>query len=299
LQKYIQEAYDAWWEEQQKLKTKFPDVPVPLNRGFQWPYQPTADLITPKAKAEAGDLNRTKEKMKWRLQRVRYPYSESPYGEKSDRTFYQYVKNHGLLKLLFSPTLLGEIWMAWMFYGYYLQEQKLNKEKKSQYGYPLRFHRDAMKQIARDLLTLEAIAAQNKVRPEWFAKYRADVLSALLREASICYPRMLIGLKSAAQFRADKSAGDTQRHLFRVIQDTFSGKSISDNFAYHLVALICSPLSSISRGELEPIPTGVGKNIRKKKKTKKQVGKSSKKPTWNFQFPQSIYPFDQSTVNSS
>jgi hypothetical protein len=265
LRKYIQEAYDAWWGEQQKLKTKFPSVTVPLNRGFQWPYQPTAALITPKVKATVGALNRTKERMKWRLQRVRYPYAESAYGKKSDRMFYQYVRDEGLLEMLFSPTLLREIWMTWLFYGYYVQEKELQKGKMSQHGYPLRFHRDAMKLIARDLLALEAIAAENKVPQKWFATYRSDALKAVLREASICYPQMLMGFKSAAQFRLDKAAGDTQRHLFRAIQDAFSGKSISDNFAYHLVALICSPLSSIRRGELEPIPTGVGKNIRKKK----------------------------------
>src|ERR1022692_4008032 len=97
LQKYIQEAYDAWWKEQQKFKKKFPGVTVPLNRGFQWPYQPTADLITRKVKADVGGLDRTKGKMKWRLQRVRYPYSESAYGKRSDRTFYQYVRDQGLL----------------------------------------------------------------------------------------------------------------------------------------------------------------------------------------------------------
>ena len=179
--------------------------------------------------------------------------------------------------MVLSPTLLGQIWMAWILYGYYLQEQKLCTEKKSQYGYPLKFHRDAMKQIAGDLLGLEAIAAQNKVPQKWFSRYRADALKALLREASICYPTMLMGFKSAAQFRPDKSAGDTQMDLFQGIQRTASGKQISDNFAYHLVALICSPPSSIRNGKLEPMPSSVGRNVRDRQK-QKQLGKSSKKP---------------------
>jgi len=248
-----------------------------LNRGLQWPYQPTADLIGPKVEADVGGLDRTKGKIKWRLQRVRYPYPESADHKKSDRTFYEYVRNEGLLDVVLNPMLLGQIWMTWFFYGYYLEEKKLHSKKKSQYGHPMKFHRDAMKQIAGGLLGLEKLRSQNKVPSKWFAKYRTDALKALLREASIYYPRLRMGFKSASQFRPDKLAGDTQMDLFQEIQRAASGKEISDNFAFHLVALIMSSAKTIKNGKLQPMPSSVGKNIRDRQK-KLQLGKSSKKP---------------------
>ena|SRR5579872_7148848 len=165
--------------------------------------------------------------------------------------------------------------MIWTLDGYYHHELRFHEETKSQHGYPMTFHRDAMKHIARDLLGLETIAAQNKVPQKWFARYRADALKAIFREASIWYPNMIMGFKSATQFRPDKSAGERQRELYQAIQTAFRDKTISDILAYHLVALICSPLSSIKRGKLNPMPTGIGKTIRRKKKL--QLGNSSKK----------------------
>lgn len=261
LYRLIQEAYDAWWAEQEKFRKKFAHLTMPLNRGFIWPFQPVGDPITPKVIRALPRRGEIENQMRWRLKRIWYPYPQ-PIGRKSQRTMHRILREKRILSVMFTRELISTIRLTWFLYGYYVREQHLHDGKKSQYGYSLRFHRDTMKRIANDLLALEKSATHHKVPPQWIAEYRASMLRALLREASICCPAMLVGFKSATQISPDKSAGDTQMAVYNVIRAVFDDKNIDDNLAYHLVAVIWSPTSSIRQGRLEPSPSAVGRNIR-------------------------------------
>jgi hypothetical protein len=263
LHSLIDEAYAAWRAEQEQLREKFPDVIGALNPGFMWPYQPAEDPIAHQVNTEAVSAERVKKAFRWRMKQIEYPFPKSA-RKKTVETIYEVVRKQGLLEALLCPKLITHIQLFWFLDDYYEAERHFFTAKQSHHGYPLEFHRDAMKQIARNLLFLDSLALKHNVRGDWFCEYRPTILKALLREAVICYPR--IGLKSdkaARAIRPVKSAGDMDLEIFKAIMSVQpKGKHISNNLAYHLAALVCSRLTAIDKHRLAPTPAAVGKNVR-------------------------------------
>jgi hypothetical protein len=262
LRNLITEAYTAWRAEQERLRKKFPHVTVPLNPDFMWPYQPTVDTIAQRLNTKAASADQIKKRLLWRMRQVQYPFPPAD-RKKTRETIYQVVRKHGLQKALLDPKLIARIKLFWFLSDYYGQERRFHDRKQSHHAYPLRFHRDAMKEMARHLLWLEEMAKQNKVSRNWFSQYRPAILKAMLQEASIYCPRIIMGFKSATQIPPVKSAGDMQMDIYKAITAAVpKASNLSDNLAYHLTAVIWSSPSSIRAHKLEPTPAAVSRNIR-------------------------------------
>jgi len=260
LVRYITEAHAAWHGKQEELRDKFPGIDFPA---FVYPYQPSEDPITPRVIEDSRTREDIWRHFKWRMTRVSYPYPKALERKSAPETIYQVVQKKKLLTLLQSQALITQIKLTWFLEDCYVLEKRVHDRNLSKHRYPLRFHRNVMKEIARHLQFLEHEASRNKIPSRWFAEYRPAVLQALLREASINYPRMIFGLESASELPPAKLTGDRQMELYQAIEAALlSANEDSANLAYHLIALVVSPVSSVRKGKLEPLPSAIGKNVR-------------------------------------
>lgn len=270
LYSLIEEAYAAWHAEQEQQKRRFPAVAVPLNLASIWPHKLAGDPIAQQLNAKPLSAEEIRRKLRWRMQQVQYPYPGSS-RKKSSETIYQVVRKRGLIDALLDSKLIEQVRLSWYLDRYFYLERHFRGAKQSHHGYSLTFHRNAMKEIASHLLTLDEMASQNQVPQEWLSEYRPAILRALLKEALICYPgipRMVMRRKSArfesaAEMTPAKLAGDRQMEIYQALVAAMPDRSaLSDNLAYHLTAVICSPLSAIRRKALEPQPSAVSRNVR-------------------------------------
>jgi hypothetical protein len=259
LQDLIKEAYAAWYESERQRRDKLRDV-IAISSPS---YDPADDPIGELLRAESDSSNGVKKAFLRRLKQIEYPFPKSA-RKKTVETTYEVVRKQKLLGALLSPTFISYIKLIWFLQSYYSKERHFHELRESKFGYPLVFHRKAMWQMARHLQSLESLAAKHHVPEDWFSEYRPAILKVLLREAVIFYPQLAFeNYKEARRILPVKSAGDLQMETFRAIKSIQpKGRVISNNLAYHLTALICSPISVIDNHRLEPTPTGVGRNIR-------------------------------------
>ncbi len=268
MRRFILEALRAAEAGRARLQDDVPSLGPP------WPYV-AHDLIGPRVTAELSDPDKSRRQLVWRLKRLEYPYPER---NKRHRTFYRLLRERGLLDLLLNPPLLWEIRMAWFTRLTDEQEQRLRKEKESQHGHPLEFHRKLMLEIAGHLRRLLQMCKREHVPSSWLTEYSAAIQKQLLREASIYYPQLLRWFKPASQIRPISLAVDVRVDLFHALDAALRTRNVeSHKLAYQLTALISSPSSCIRNHKLDPDPEEVRRNVRDREKARKARRRNAKK----------------------
>lgn len=264
IQQYATEAFEAYVAERKRLREKYPSDPT--DSSDLSGHLPQPNLIFSRIGEEQSDLGQSRNEIVERLQKIRYPYptSNDPGGRK---TLYQHLSDRGILDLLLEPPLLFNIRMIWAFQRSYGMETQLFKAKKSQYEIPLKLHRQMLTELVRHVRQLDKFANNPEVPRDWFSGYRTQILSAILREAAVCYPKMPESSKAAAQIRPLAGKISDQMMLFEEITRALATRNIkSDKLTYHLVACLYSPLGVVRTGKLEPLPASVSKTIRDARK---------------------------------
>lgn len=90
-----------------------------------------------------------------KLKGFRYP-QPNPGADKS--TFYEILKNAGLLEVLLHRSTLRELWKCALLEKIVARDRKLESERKAGSGSTLRFHKRMARQILEHLNTIEDIA---------------------------------------------------------------------------------------------------------------------------------------------
>jgi len=135
--------------------------------GPGWPHLEGARIFSAKVSKELGSLAESRKQLKFRLEKFLYPY---PYGNTIGKTFYQHLHEAGLLDVILNPPVLWEIRRLWWFQRYYEEESMARKNKKSEYGYPLEFHRKLMFECSSHLQRIESLVTGKQVRKDWTEK---------------------------------------------------------------------------------------------------------------------------------
>jgi hypothetical protein len=233
-----------------------------------WPYLEGSNVLGSKVTKELGSPEQSKREVEWRLKRLPYPY---PAGNKKNRTFHKHLQSLGVLDLILSPLVLWEIRRVWWFQRFYGHEVSARRERRSDYGYGVEFHRKLMFECSSHLHRIEALMKKYAVRGKWIEVYRKAILTELLREAAICYPQLLRWRtlrwpKPALQIRPRSFAVDMQLTLYDEIETAFARrKIIKHKLARQLTALVCSTHEDISKWKLNPTPEQIRSNIRDRK----------------------------------
>jgi hypothetical protein len=262
LRRIIVALHKASVKEQKQLQEKFPSMP-PAGIGPGWPHIAWGANASRVNKIISTEEKSRKRLVK-RLKTFQYPYPE---GNKGKKTFYDHVTSLGLLQFLLDPPFLWDIRTAWFFRLDYELEKGQKLALKSQYNYPLEFHRKMMQESFGSLLRTKSLARKYGVPKSWFADYSSGIQKQLLTEAGICYPQMLRGFIPNSRIYPRSFAVDTQMDILEKLRAEFKRQGNSNNMlAYQLTALICSSDSCVTTGLLEPNPAAVRRNERDRRK---------------------------------
>lgn len=276
LQKYIEEAYQAWYAEREAFHRKFDSIPI--SETFDWQYQPGGNRLSLKLKKQTYE--ETKSLLRARMEAVNYPYP--PEEGKTPKTLFSVVQSRNLLDVVFDSEVIRTVHFIWAFRHRDRVQDDLRKNQQSAYGYPRKFHRAVLKELARHLEFLDKQVADNYVPADWFSAYRAALLKALLREATIEYPDFPRSFTPANKMSATKQLAEFQYQLFETIRRAVpKQQTISDNLGFYLVAVVFSDDDYIRRHQFSPMPQAVASNLRSRMpeiKSRKQKKKRRKKP---------------------
>jgi hypothetical protein len=266
LQALITEALEIERARTQDFSRRFPGVPQ------LWPAWPYWDFgpITSRVTKELGGQSKSVREIRWRLKQFEYPYPHSV--ARKPTTFYQHAKSMGLLGILLNPPLLFEIRSFWWLQRQSNCQRDVKTQKKSEYGYPLAFHRELVFQLAAHIGASERLAKKYEVSrteetkswSERFEEYRRAALKQLLNEAAIVYPEIQLRLTPATQLKEKAEKLKAEIALYDKLNSAIKrrGKE-SHKFAYHLTSLICTPRESILKHKLRPTPETVRVDIKK------------------------------------
>jgi hypothetical protein len=280
LKQFIDEALAEWLKERQRNQR---GLTLGVDTGPPWPN--FGQEIGRQASRKLSTLESSRKQLVRRLKRIPYPYvdpsSTQTQGSNQHRknqhrkSSYTHVQSLGLLNFLLNPPFLSLVRRVWLFHLDYDIETGLRRKKKSQFGYPLDFHREMMQAIASALRRVSGIAAKHRVHRKWFAHYYAHSLRQLLRDASNLYPHLPfkhtpIERTPISRTRPQSFAVDLRAELFNALTKEFAARrKKNDKLAYQLTALICSPRSCITTRTLNPNPELVRRNMMDRKKKKK------------------------------
>ena len=252
----------------QKDRNKNVHPADPVHEGLPWPY--SDDRIAPRVSKELSSPEESRKQLIARLEAFRYPYEAwRPHGEVSQggATFYSHVETLGLLDFLITPPFLWDVRHVWWFRRYDDIELEQRQEKKSQYGYPVAFHREMMFAIAAHLTRICKIAKKHQVPRDWFKAHYDESLRLLLKETAVSYPEWLLWTKPVGRIRPRSFGVDSQLQIFDAITEELKRRNTRNNkLAYELTALICSPQSCVVTRILEPNPETVRTNVRDRRK---------------------------------
>jgi hypothetical protein len=241
----------------------------PVHDGPSWPYV-SDDKIAARVSRELSTPEESRKQLITRLETFRYPYEAwRPGGTVSQGigTFYSHVESLGLLDFLLTPPFLWDVRRVWFFRRHHDLELEQRVEKKSQYGYPVAFHREMMLAIAGHLARISKIAKKHQVPVDEFKDYYGEALRQLLKETAVSYPQWKLGTKPVGRIRPRSFGVDSQLAIFDEITKELAGRGTKNNkLAYELTALICSPESCIRTRILEPNPETVRTNVRDRRK---------------------------------
>jgi hypothetical protein len=269
LKLFIQEALDAWNEERSRFHSKFPGVP---DAWPPWPFIVGKDSIAERVSKEVGTAHKVKRKFLSRTKQIKYPYPEANI---KGATFYDHLKDLGLLHVVSSSEIIAAIRTAWFLRRYYKVEVELRAKGHSQYGFPLEFHRKMMLENVGHLRRLIKLSSKHGVPHSWFADQRADILKRLLHEASIVYPELRRWQKTPHKLRPHSLKVEAQLQVLDALRACFAKIKQNNKLAYQLTALICSLDSDIATQKLDPTPEKVRRNA-KDRRNKPKKNKSVK-----------------------
>lgn len=242
----------------------------PVRDGPPWPYV-SDDKIASRVSRELSTPEESRKQLVERLEAFRYPYQAwRPHSEVSQgvSSFYSHVESLGLLDFLITPPFLWDVRRVWFVRRHYELESEQRFQKKSQYGYPVAFHREMMLAIAGHLTRISKIAEKHQVPTHEFKDYYNEALRQLLKETAVSYPQWRLWTKPVGRIRPRSFGVDSQLEIFDAITKELAGRGTKNNkLAYELTALICSPESCIRTRILEPNPETVRTNVRDRRKT--------------------------------
>jgi hypothetical protein len=265
VKKFVSEAIQL--DKTDRDKNVHPADPV--RNGPPWPYL-ADDEIAVRVSKELSTPEKSREQLIARLKAFRYPYHTWPFhGELSQggATFYSHVEGLGLLDFLITSPFLWDVRRVWFFQRYHDIELDQRYEKKSQYGYPVAFHREMMLAVARHLARISKIAKKHQVPTDWFKGHYDESLRLLLKETAVSYPEWGLGTRPVGRIRPRSLGVDSQLQIFDGITEELKRRNTRNNrLAYELTALICSPQSCVVTRILEPTPQAVRTNVRDRRK---------------------------------
>jgi hypothetical protein len=193
-----------------------------------------------------------------RLKSFRYPYPE---GRRSTRTFYSRANKAGILESLLDGQLFWEIRLWLLLERDAVLENECRVKGVSPHGYPIKFHREMLKQLLRHLEHVHGLVDKYHVDRPWVIEYQRSADLQLVRELRSIfdyYPHADIAKKFAA------APSDSQLEicsaLLRALQGAKLGKG-RQAFAIQFTSLICSPPSCIQSHVLDPSPEAIRKKI--------------------------------------
>jgi hypothetical protein len=253
----------------QKDREKHAHPADPVRDGPPWPYV-SDDKIAVRVSRELSTPEESRKQLTTRLEAFRYPYEAwRPDGTVSQGvgTFYSHVESLGLLDFLLTPPFLWDVRRVWFFRRHHDLELEQRFEKKSQYGYPVAFHREMMLALAGHLARISRIADKHRVPKDYFKAHYEECLRQLLKETAVSYPEWKLGTKPVGRIRPRSIGVDSQLEIFDAITKELAGRGTKNNkLGYELTALICSPQSCVRTRILEPNPETVRTNVRDRRK---------------------------------
>jgi hypothetical protein len=253
----------------QKDREKHAHPADPVRDGPPWPYV-SDDKTAARVSRELSTPEESTKQLVARLEAFRYPYEPPRPLETASQgvgSFYSHVESLGLLDFLLTPPFLWDVRRVWFFRRHHDLELGQRFEKKSQYGYPVAFHREMMLAIAGHLSRISKIAEKHQVPKDYFKGHYEECLMQLLKETAVSYPQWRLWTKPVGRIRLRSFGVDSQLEIFDAITKELAGRGTKNNkLAYELTALICSPESCVRTRILEPNPETVRTNVRDRRK---------------------------------
>jgi hypothetical protein len=265
LKTLITEALEIERERRQAFSRRFPNVPQLWPAYPYWDYGTIASAVT----KELGSPDKSIKELRWRLKQFQYPYPRSV--ARKPTTFYQHAKSIGILRDLLKPPLLSDIRSFWWFQRHNSYKRQFINDEKSEYGYPLAFHRELVFQLSAQITAMDKLvktygALKTKETQAWFERfeeYRSAALKQLLNEAAIVYPQVQWELIPATQMKEKAEKLKAEISLFAKLNSAIKqrGKG-SRKFAHHLTSLICTSRETIIKHQLRPSPETVRVDVK-------------------------------------
>ena len=246
-----------------------------------WFTNPTLNQIQPPktiptALLQANALRppiRLKEDLQKRLKKFSYPYPEER-RKKHRVTFYQKVKDAGILRDLLD-LLHGQLFWA-VFVTLQLNEANdIERSKRrtglSEYGYPIGFHHEMLRELLTHALLINALINDYKVPRAWTENHLRSTDIQLARELAVSH-WYWPGAKTAPRGMSSWER-DIQVEIFQSISSSLKRHKFAKGakeLAIQLTSLICSPPTCVQTGELDPSPDAIRKKTSTKITKKKQ-----------------------------
>lgn len=231
-----------------------------------WPdAQVRSESIAEVIEASIGFPEHVANKLESRLCAFEYPY---PDGTRKGTTFYEYLRNVGLLRWCLSWYFLWVVGLAWFLRRSDDMDKYLRKRKLSHHGFNLAFHREMMQEVFRHLQRISQIGEKYRIPQQWFGDYRKILLKVLSNQAAAFYYDSVPGLYYEVPSRARHRSRDvsSQMMVLDAIEKRLAERKRKNNgLAYQLTALICSSPECINRRALCPDPETVRSNDRARK----------------------------------
>jgi len=167
------------------------------------------------ADAKSSEVN-IRSQLLERLETFEYPYPEGRFhGAKRKRSFYDRVVEAGLFDNLLDGNLFRTIRLWWFF----LEAERLEKKKKrkgrSEYGYPIDFHRETLAEFLRHALTLHRLRERYEVPATWLSAHLQSTDLQLARDTSVFYSYSPCAKQQSRTFFSYRS--DAQLEIFDAI----------------------------------------------------------------------------------
>ena len=99
------------------------------------------------------------------------------------------------------------------------------RDKKSQHGYQVAFHREMMSTLTNQLGKVCRIADKYKVPRDWFDAYYRESLKLLLRETSVIYPEWRMWRVPVSRLRPRSLGVESQLHIFDAITKELTSRN--------------------------------------------------------------------------
>jgi hypothetical protein len=204
-----------------------------------------------------------REELTAKLERLRYPQPDREQGIGKE-TFYAILERADLLPLILQEDTLRALWKHRLLKDLFQRDSELKEKHLSVEGTPLREHRRRVRQVQRDLGTLERIADEydlDRYMAESYEKMEGEILKARRPILTSEYPgsksELLLG-RPAKELSSDVRSEDTviQANIYLTLKQRLQTREtairdIYDIFLCQLSELIWArpDVRGLSNGE--------------------------------------------------